>query len=61
MKLLSKEQLLAALEDMIERVHADDSFEGRIEYHLRDDGAFNVEAFWRIGNSEGQGGARIIQ
>lgn len=62
---LSKDELIATLQDMLESVKADDSFEGSIQYTVFDDdlGAdeFEVSAFYRVGNSMGQGGAVIIQ
>jgi len=66
---LAKADLLVVLRDMAERVEADDSFEGSVEWTcidpetVSDDlepGEFMVRAFWRVGNSEGQGGARIV-
>lgn len=66
-KKIDKEQLVLALRDMAARIEADDSFEGRIVYtcigdHFDDlgPGEFEVDAFWRIGNSMGQGGCHII-
>ena len=60
MKVITKEQLIAALEDIVETIKGDDSFEGRIEYHAESKDAFEVDAFWRVGNSEGQGGSAVI-
>jgi len=55
------QQLAAALRDMADAIEASDSFEGSIAYEaLPEKNMFNVEAFWRIGNSEGQGGSRMI-
>jgi hypothetical protein len=57
----TKEDLLAILESIAAHVREDDSFEGRISYTCMAEGLargeFEVEAFYRIGNSEGQGGA----
>jgi hypothetical protein len=62
---MSKEQLIEVLEDMIDVIKADDSFEGSIQYTVMDDdlgpGEFEVGAFYRVGNSIGQGGAVVIQ
>ncbi len=55
------QQLAAALRDMAACIEASDSFEGSIAYEaLPEKDTFNVEAFYRIGNSEGQGGCRMI-
>jgi len=56
----TKDQLLAALEQISEGIKADDSFGGSIEYEARPDGLFDVMAFFRTGNSEGQGGSVVI-
>jgi hypothetical protein len=62
---ISKAELAAALRDMAARIDADDSFEGRISYSCMEEdcgrGEFEVEAAWRTGNSEGQGGSIIIE
>ena len=42
---------------MAEHVERGDSFDGSLEYHIRDDAMdFDVVALRRVGNSEGQGG-----
>lgn len=62
---VSKEGLLNILQDMIETIKADDSFEGSLSYTVMDDdlgpGEFEVGAFYRFGNSMGQGGAVVIE
>ena len=58
---ISKDSLLAALRQIIAHVDADDSFEGSIQYAAtaeRDQ--FEVMAYYRVGNSEGQGGGVAI-
>jgi len=69
---VSKETLLAVLDDIRAHVEASDSFEGYLEYSLpwseeigdpATDGEgvdFRVKAGYRIGNSQGQGGFRMI-
>lgn len=61
---MQKEQLIAMLEDMLTAVKMDDSFEGSVQYTVMDDdlgpGEFEVGAFYRVGNSMGQGGAVVI-
>jgi len=69
----SKETLLAILDDVRFHVEQDDSFEGFVEYTFpwaeemgdpetddRDEIDFRVKASYRIGNTMGQGGMRII-
>lgn len=62
--IIKKEELAAALRAMADGILAGDSHEGRIEYTCLDPGCgpgeFAVDAFWRTGNSEGQGGCHII-
>lgn len=58
----SKERLIKYLEATLEAVRADESAEGRIQYEWADtSGYFNVDAFVRVGNSEGQGDCMVIQ
>ena len=45
---------------MADSVENTDSFDGSIEYHMRDDGTFDVAALYRVGNSVGQGGCILI-
>lgn len=59
------EELVKILDDMRERITHGDSFEGSIEYLMpADDDApaqsFDVQATYRIGNTMGQGGVRMI-
>lgn len=57
----NSKQLAAYLRDMAAAVEASDSFEGHIEYEATPEkDMFKVQAFWRVGNSEGQGGSRIV-
>ena len=56
--LRSKDQLLAYLTDIIEGIKADDSFEGPIQYSATPTkDQFEVIGFWRVDNSECQGGS----
>lgn len=68
---LTKDQFVAVLEDMRDKVLANDSFEGSLSYELPwstelgdpvDDSrsGFRVRASYRTGNSMGQGGMRMI-
>lgn len=63
-KRLTKQELIAVLRDLTESIAADDSFEGSLEFTCMDPGCavgeFMVQASYRIGNSEGQGGMRIV-
>jgi hypothetical protein len=58
-------QFLAVLDDIRDRVAVADSFEGWVEYLMPDsldNGVrFDVRAGYRVGNSQGQGGFRMIQ
>jgi hypothetical protein len=62
----TKAELLHTLDDIRASVAADDSFEGFIEYLMpgpqgtNPDADFEVRASYRIGNSQGQGGVRMI-
>ena len=65
MKTLTKQQLLNALKDIVGRIETDDSFEGGIDYAAskidnKGELTFDVNAFWRVGNSGGQGGSNMI-
>lgn len=61
---VTKERLLEVLDDIRSRVANGDSFEGSIRYLLPEDPEhaddFMVEACYRVGNSAGQGGMRMI-
>jgi hypothetical protein len=62
---LSHEDLLTVLDDIRARVAEGDSFEGHIEWMIPvDDDAparsFDVQASYRVGNTMGQGGMRMI-
>lgn len=56
--------LLKLLADITKRVEAGDSFEGNMSYTCMEEGLekgeWEVEAHYRIGNLEGQGGATVI-
>jgi hypothetical protein len=61
----TKDQLIAALRSMADSIDEGDSFEGSIQYTItgRDvtgQDTFDVLAFWRVGNSMGQGGSIMI-
>lgn len=62
---MSKETLVVLLDDIKEHVEAGDSFEGYLNYLMPTiydppDADYLVEARYRIGNLQGQGGMRII-
>lgn len=65
---LSAEALASVLRDMASRVEAGDSYEGSIEYLMPTDEEFEavddvfamVRASYRVGNTDGQGGLRMI-
>jgi hypothetical protein len=64
MKTLNKQQLLTVLEDIKKSIENNDSMEGRISYSIMGEDLkpdeFEVEATYRVGNSEGQGSIRIV-
>lgn len=63
MQNMSREELLALIDDLRERVAKGDSLEGHIQYLLADTTAehpFDVAAMYRTGNSMGQGGCVLV-
>lgn len=63
MQNMSREELLALLDDLRERVAKGDSLEGHIQYLLADIDAehpYDVAAMYRVGNSMGQGGCVLV-
>ena len=65
MKTLTKTQLLDLLEEIAGHIKSDDSIEGKLEYRFNDRNneqelVFDVEAVFRVGNSEGQGGTVVL-
>jgi hypothetical protein len=65
MQPMTRHELLALLDDIRRRVEAGDSFEGFINYlmpteDVAPDVEFMVEARYRVGNLQGQGGMRMI-
>ena len=57
---VTKEELIAILQDMIDVISDDDSFEGNIEYSFGEEKDFSVRGAYRIGNQYGQGGMRLV-
>lgn len=55
----SKQELINTLQFTIDAIKSNDSFEGTIHYIERPTG-YDVEAFIRYGNSNGQGGVIVI-
>lgn len=67
MEPMTKGQLFALIDDIHERIHEGDSFEGRLIWAIPDPDeddlpeiVARVEACYRIGNRDGQGGMRMI-
>lgn len=64
--ILNKDQLVKLLHHIAELIEIGDSFEGMLEYLIPDEDeqteemTFAVRSRFRVGNSEGQGGMRII-
>lgn len=63
---MSKDGLLATLYDILQGVDSGDTLEGSIEFLLPhppgdpEDADFMVRASYRIGNTLGQGGVRMV-
>jgi hypothetical protein len=59
---MDRDELVALLDDIRNRVAAGDSLEGHIQYLLGGslERPFQVAGLYRIGNRDGQGGARLI-
>lgn len=61
---MTKDELVALLIDIVERVKIGDSFEGFVNYLMPDTDDSNVYAMvharYRVGNRDGQGGMRVI-
>lgn len=62
---MGQNDLLEVLDDIRSHVAAGDSFEGSIEYSIPEDEnapprTFDVRGAYRIGNSMGQGGMRLV-
>lgn len=65
---VDKASLLSVLDDIRAHVEADDSFEGSFEYtmpfdedmEIVPDADFMLRAAYRVGNSQGQGGMRMV-
>lgn len=61
---MSKEELITTLQDILNLIEADDSFEGHLAYSIPEDTKaqhpFDVLAIYRTGNSRGQGGTTVI-
>lgn len=59
---MTNAQLAATLRSMAASVEAGDSYEGNIAYSFGTQGnTSTVQATWRVGNSMGQGGMRMVE
>ena len=62
--IMSKDDLINVVKDILSSIEADDSFEGSLNYscmHPAVNGQeFEVGATYRVGNSEGQGGMVVL-
>jgi hypothetical protein len=62
--IVTKARLLKFFVEIANSIEANDSFEGVIEWSCLEEGLvpgeFELHGFYRIGNSEGQGGSRLI-
>ena len=61
---MTREQLLATLDDIRDSVARGDTFEGQLAYSCMEPGlevgSFEVSGAYRVGNLDGQGGVNII-
>ncbi len=61
---LTTQELVDLLTDMTNRIKVGDSFEGSIEYTCMEEDLgkdeWRVAGCYKIGNSEGQGGMRLL-
>lgn len=58
---MSREEFVTHLHWLIDRIEADDSFEGSLEYRWSErPGMYDVHGALRFGNSMGQGSMRLI-
>ena len=56
-----KDDLIRLLKATIEAIEDGDTMEGRLQYEWGDTpGTYNVNAFVRVGNSQGQGGVMLV-
>jgi len=58
--ILSKEELISLLRFAIERIEEDDSAEGSLQYEWAPDMKYNVGAFLRYDNQNGQGCSCVV-
>ena len=58
---LHKDGLARFLRDMAACIDGDDSFEGTITYTASDPDFFEVSAFYRYGNKDGQGSCVLVE
>ncbi len=59
---MTTETFGAMLDDLKQHVVAHDSFEGSLQYEVTDErGVFEVSAFYRVGNQQGQGGCVLVR
>lgn len=63
--IMTTKEIVGVLRDIAMRIERGDSFEGSFHYSCMEDhlqrGQWEVEANYRIGNIDGQGGVRIIE
>lgn len=62
---ITTQQLVDALRSIADLIEKNDSYEGTISYSCLEEGLkpgeFEATSFIRVGNREGQGGARIME
>lgn len=59
---MTREAFLAVLDDLRASIATDDSMEGSLAYEWGDEpGVYRVAGALRVGNSQGQGGLRLLR
>lgn len=59
--IIARAKLIELLQETIVAIENDDSYEGRVMYQGTSPGEYEVDAFVRVGTSEGQGGCMLVQ
>jgi hypothetical protein len=60
-KVIDVEDMVLLLRDIVGSVRAGDSMEGSLAYELDEPGKVRFMCAYRIGNSQGQGGMRLVR
>lgn len=57
---LSRDELASVLRSIADGFESGDTLEGSVEFLMGDGSTWDVRASYRIGNTQGQGGMRIV-